>query len=698
MKFKNTRLASPVIYGGDRPHEYDLFNFAPDLIPKTKKQYEEFIADNKIITDEQWWEIQRNRCIYGYTVKNGITEGGEVFLDDEKIVIHDPNNPIVLANNIVLGKDERYIPHLNFVQKGTDLWIPPKMYFYLNFWTIKRDDKEEGRKIESNPYFTDLSWENWMIRRRSFIEEKDHLWSKCRQRGMSEEEAANLAWFFLFLHSVQLAIISGEDFYVQNTFSFVKRGINKLINTQFYKQIGVSNDELLTTANSGASLHARTARNNTQALSGLSPFYTLLEEVGIWKKNFVIEVMEFIRPSLKATGRKTGYLTLIGTGGKEGEGVDDMETMMYDPKSYGLLEFPNIYEESDVMIAGFVPKWKFEIVDKDFNSLKAESLIAIEKIRADKKDDARFLEIVTGPIIPAEMFGVKGGTYFGNTIKGWCIEQKMLINNHRVAKIARRYRIDWINKKNLWDGCKAELDEDGDFIIIELPQLNKEGKPIENLYWGGTDSYDQDESNTTDSLGAIAIKKGVHLQDGLSKVGIYNNYVASLVQRPRTDQGGKEVFYENTAKLCMLYGAMNMIEHSKILIMEWYHKVGLSGMLMEKPGLTISNLVKVSEASNRYGFPGALISDALSLQRDYLGDAENVQNCFFPDMLNAWARFKLAKNYNCDLTIATTLATIGLHEYKKISEVYEATQEKRKTIQNFGYKEVNGKLRNSFGT
>jgi hypothetical protein len=273
----------------------------------------------------------------------------------------------------------------------------------------------------------------------------------------------------------------------------------------------------------------------------------------------------------------------------------------------------------------------------------------------------------------------------------------MLINNNRVAKIARNYRIDFKDKKRPWEGATATLDDEGDFLISELPVLGDDGRPITDLYWAGTDSYDQDDSETSDSKGAIAIKKGVYLDGGLSSVGIYNNYVAMLVQRPTAEQGGKDVFYENTAKLCVLYGAMNLIEHSRVLIMEWYQRMGFAHLLMEKPGLTISNLVKNSEASNRYGYPAALVPEALSMQRDYLGDNDNIKNCFFREMLNAWGMFKLKKKYNCDLTIATTLATIAMHEYVKMNEVYESTREPERKTQNFGYKEENGIMINTFG-
>lgn len=694
MKFKNTKLFSPVIYGGDVPHELDLYWHDPDNIPDTEKQFAEFIKDNKIIIDTDYWEVQKNRCVYGYTVEDVIESGGDYFVDD-KIALRDPDHWLVKQKTKNFKKGDYYIPHLDYHVQGNKFWIPPKMYFYLNFWNIKRLDKEKLRKTVGNPYFTDLSWDNWMIRRRMFKEQKDNIFAKSRQRGLSEEEACNLAWFFLLLEDVQLAIVSGEDKYTQNTFNFVKRGINRLKRTQFYKQIGVKNDEVIRTLYTGAELYARTALTNTQVLSSLSPFFTLLEEIGIWKKGFVKEVAEFLRPSLAATGTKTGWLSYIGTGGDVEDGVDDMEYILYNPEEAEVLDFDNIEEDGDAKIGGFIPAWKFEIIDDDGNSLKEESIKKLNKERESKDATKRFLAITTKPLKPSEIFGVKGGTYFGESVKQRCIEQKMRINNHKELKIANRYRIEWKDKKDLWKGVVPILDSEGEFVIVELPTADRYGNVPEQLYGVGTDSYDQDESETSKSKGACVVKKGRYLEGGLDKVGIYNNYVAYVLQRPTADEGGKEMFYENSAKLTMLYNAKNTIEHSKILIMEWYKRKGLSNLMMLKPGITIANIVDDSKATNKYGFPGALVDEGLSILKDKLNKDDAIENCYLVEILTAWSRFKRQKHFNCDITIASMLADITLHEWDAIDE-YVDNNTIEGNDEKFGYKLINGSLVNTF--
>ncbi len=696
MKFKNTKRTAPVIYENDRPHELDLFNFDVNIIPETEKQFTEFINDNKIIEDENWWEIQLHRCTYGYTIPDTIEDGGDLFPDDDKIVILDPKHPILEQHNVLnFKKGDRYIPHLRYHQVGNDLWIPPKMYFYLNFWSINRVDRVARRKIVGNPYFTDLSWENWMIRRRMFIEKKDHLWAKSRQRGLSEEEAANLSWFFMFLNDVQLAIVSGEDIYTQNTFKFVKRGLQRMKNTQFYKQIGVTNEKLLTSKNTGAEIHARTAQNNTQVLSGLSPFFTLLEEIGIWKKGFVKEVRDFLAPSQEATSYRTGYSTLIGTGGDVEDGVDDMEWILYNPREAGVLEFDNIYEGGDSTIGGFIPGWKFEVIDEEGNSDKDAGIKKLMKAREVKDVKKRYYAITLKPLKPSDIFGVSGSVYFGEIVKQNCLFRIAEIHNNRSQQIVKRYQIEWIDRSKPWKGVKAPIvHPDGPFLIAELPILGKGGKPLQGLYGGGTDSYDQDEALTSTSKGATVIKKGVDMSQGLDSLKIYNNFVALLLERPTANEGGRKVFYENSAKLCMLYGALNLIEYSKNLIFEFYKEFGIEGMLALNPSLSMATMVNDSKVTNKYGLHGSLIDNALVKLDDFWKDEQNVKNCFITEILRATSKFKRTKNYNCDITIACSLANLNLHEAKLVEEFNREIE--KEPHESLGYKDSGHGLINTF--
>ena len=207
----------------------------------------------------------------------------------------------------------------------------------------------------------------------------------------------------------------------------------------------------------------------------------------------------------------------------------------------------------------------------------------------------------------------------------------MKILNYREKQVAHRYRLEWINPLKFTDGVRAipysdgENLEDYNIYISEPPELDSDNQPIKGLYKAGTDSYDQDEAKTSSSKGACAILKTFH---NANKT--YNKFVAYVLERPGINQGGRDVFYENTAKLCMLYSATNLIEHSKLLIFPWYEKAGLGYMLALKPSYVVTNLVDNSMTTNRYGIDASLLPYGLKMLKDFL-TFDNINQIDFVD-------------------------------------------------------------------
>ena len=117
-KYINTKRFSPVIYENDLPFEGDLFFHKPEEVPyRSEIKRATYMEENNIITDDEWWAKQKRRCMEGYIVKD--------------------------ATNL-----------------GEDIWIPGRMYFFLNFWVIKKKGIT-GKKIVGNPRFLDVSFEKF---------------------------------------------------------------------------------------------------------------------------------------------------------------------------------------------------------------------------------------------------------------------------------------------------------------------------------------------------------------------------------------------------------------------------------------------------------------------------------------------------------------------------------------------------------
>ena len=680
MRFVNTKRFSPVIYEGDVPHEKDLYWHNPLIIPKSKKEYSAFLKREDIIIDRLWWERQKKRCEEGYFVDDAIDyNGGDIFLDGVNVVRE--------ADNVIS------IPHLGIRIKDRRVYITGRHYFYLNFWVIQREDKELGRKIVGNPYFTDLSFENWWIRERMRVERKDNMFAKARQRGLSEEEACDTAYDFSFLQDVQLAIVGGQSDYNTRTFMMVKRGLNNIYNTQFYKELAVNTSDTIMTRYTNAVLYSKTAKGNSQILSGLTPYHVKLEEIGIMEPGLVKDIAEFIKPSLYVQGRKVGFLSYIGTGGEADIGVEDMEKMFYNPSEYNLLQFKNIYEENtSTDIAYFVPAWKFAIMDEDGNSLREESEKFHDVEMAKKDAKGRFQYNILNPRKPSDIFNVITGGFFGDQIAQWCNETRAYINNNRRARVVERGDLVWKNRNKPMEGVKfVPNNESGVFYIAEHPRLDDNDKAKEGIYYAGTDSYDQDEAKTSSSKLACVIYKTFDDSNGYDQQGIFNNFVAYYLDRPSLNEGGANVAFENSAKLCVYYSAPNMIEYSKILIFSWYEDNALSGYLKPRPDMAIANMVEKSNVSNRWGFHGSLVIHGLKMLRDWCNTEENVRKCPFPEMLLAWSKYKISKDYNCDITIATMLCIVAAENDQMYWKFKDKEQEVYKRRFK-GYKTVNGRL------
>lgn len=638
MKYVDTYRFSPVANGLDMPANGDYFHMRPEQITK------EFLLSQDYMIDREWWYRQKHYSLNGYTVANATSD-------------------------------------------GRSITIPGRYYFYLNFWHIRGINLVTRKKEIIKPRFNDMHLEKFFeVRERMIKEGKNNQWQKSRQRGFSEMGACDIGVEFTFFPGSQSVIVSGEEKYTENMMGMVIRGLDLLINTQFYKKREVDRNDYILSEHSRSEIYALTARNNPQVVSGKSPSLIYFEEIGIWKKGFVKKAYGYVEPSLEAEGIKTGYAAFIGTGGEADEGVFDAEEMYYNPDDFNCLQFENCHEKdpSDVKVACFVPAYYFELTDDDGNSLIPESIEKLIKERDSKSAKARFLHVVTKPIYASESFQVPTGGFFGEQISQYCNERKAYIYTHASEQIVKKGKLIWNDRRDWTKGVKWQFDEDGDFLIAEHPQ---EVNGVMEIYVAGTDSYDQDEASYSDSQGSYWIKKL------FSRNGRFNNqYVAGYIGRPTIEEGGSEAFYEKTALLSAYYKCQNLIEYSKVRIIDWYKSHGFEGLLMERPMFVTAAMIDDSRAQNKYGIDPSSKIHWLKYMSDWLADKTHIDECYFVELLTAWARYRYdptGRKYNCDTTIASSLCHVASRENEWMIEESIKTREPIKFKK---YKEVNGQL------
>ena len=125
--------------------------------------------------------------------------------------------------------------------------------------------------------------------------------------------------------------------------------------------------------------------------------------------------------------------------------------------------------------------------------------------------------------------------------------------------------MSWTYKDNNTDeivGVRFTESNNGPIVVLEEPQTDEIGKPLDNLYVSGIDSIDHAEGDSVvgkdGSKFAIAVKKRIYGNQG-------NKYVCMYVERPKDIRTA----YENAAKILFWYGCKANLEDTKIGFRLW---------------------------------------------------------------------------------------------------------------------------------
>ncbi len=676
MKFKGTHRASPIIKLGDLPWEHDLFHHNPEIVPESPRELKEYIIDNNIVVDTEWWTEQYRRCHEGIYIPDAIEKGGNAFIDEVDVFWNDSmvKERYLDEWDYSIPPNSCYIPNYDLLITNKTIHITGRHYFYLNFWKIFRNRDDVARKDILPPKFIDIDF--FFYRRMDMMVEqsKDDLEAKSRQLGFSEKVASMLGYNYTFFRASVNIVVGGMSDDADHTMENVQRGLINLINTQFYKERDKSKSDFWRAKHFRSEIRSLSAKDNAQSVSRFSPTLLIVEEGGKWKQGLVKELKQFVDVSTQAENKKTGYIIIIATGGDMEMGAADIENMAYNPDSVNVLSFKNTFDKDNTIfqkVGHFTGAKYFRVIDDEGNSDTVAGKRAVLEERAKLKGKDKYTHTTQRALYLGDAFMVNTGGYFGEEVAMWCNERMSFIRTHESEQLIERGWLRWKNRNKKWEGVYFEPDEDGPFKILEHPRVDFNNQVYHNLYIGATDSYDQDESYTTTSQGACGIKKRF-----LSSDDTYNLHVALVVERPGTSIGGKDIFYEYTALLTMYYNCKNLIEWSKILIFEWYTRNGLESLLKERPEFILSKMINKSQATNFYGIDPSTKPSWLKLMADHLKVKENIEKCFFPELLKAWATFKYipgnsSGKYNDDRTIMTSLLETYEEDIREMEVISE---------------------------
>lgn len=456
-------------------------------------------------------------------------------------------------------------------------------YAYLNFAQIKltsdpRDKSAEkvtkrrsARKIRTFPDFWDGDYSYFHAKELAVKHGKHLIVSKSRRKGYSykngliaanryniQKESITVIGAFLkdYLYPDGTMSMARNyvDFFNESTGWAKRRLIDKMDHLKSgYKLEGESG--IWSERGYKSQIYAVTFNNNPGAARGKDGTLVLLEEAGKFPN--LKESFMSTKPTVEDGIYTTGLIILFGTGGGDDSNWADFEDMFYDPGSYNILSFDNIWDEDSTgtTCGFFVPDFlnKPGFMDSQGNSLikdahTYEDSVRQGIIRNAKDTKAIDRHVAEYPYTPKEAFLRIAGNIFPtktlqdhyNTVlnkgafKHLGVAGKLAVIGNKIKHVP-----DDTVRPIMNFPLKGNDDPTGGVMVFQSPYRDKHGNIPPNMYTVCHDpyAYDTPYSNGS-SLGAAYVMKNVNNISNPSDM-----IVASYVGRPEfQDEYNKTLF------------------------------------------------------------------------------------------------------------------------------------------------------------
>lgn len=319
----------------------------------------------------------------------------------------------------------------------------------------------------------------------------------------------------------------------------------------------------------------------------------IIDEAGLHP--YLTTSLGFIIPACLDGDYTTGNILAYGAAGKEGQ-CDALNRLHHNPGAYRAKEYENIWEpDSYYKRTGyFIPNYACRkgTMDEDGNP-DCEQAIKNLEVHLEKTKAADYeqylLDVSQFANKPSDMFASRGKKRFqqkiiqqhiayleANKVTGTAVELaedkftkevKMWIADEKVKRPIRRYPLT------------PDIDVEGCIEIFEFPDAN----PPAGLYIGGIDSYNQQDSYYSTSLGSVIIYKRIH---NLTTEGTFRLPVAEFTGRPKD----KYDFYRICAYLAKYYNAILMLENEDQEATPWFYNNNYDHLLADQPDI-IRNII-----------------------------------------------------------------------------------------------------------
>lgn len=545
--------------------------------------------------------------------------------------------------------------------------VTGRHYFYLNFCMIKArpidpltgaEKQGENRKIITLPRFLDHNY-YWFHEFEKCAAEGPYknqpkrgmIVAKSRRKGFTYQVTGGVySYNFNFLPASMNILAAYEKGHYKVTLDGIHFSINHV---NKHTDWGKKKDKLKQRDHFRASFVMKNQSTGIEIEDGYmseiqaisfkdNPFKSIgesndlmgFEEAG--KFEHLLTAYTIAEPTFRDGDIMTGIPLIWGTGGDMEKGTKDFHEMFYDPESYGLMSYENIYDENaagncgwfiddmwyypgyiqkDFYVDDFKVTKQLPFVDDQGNShrdLAEESLDAKRELRKRGTRDSYNKFITQQPKSPAEAFLRVQGTAF-DTIRASA--------RLSVVETNRSLYIDSIWRANLTvdpqsNKIKFEYDltgsplyefpiknnkQKGAIEIYEMPITGPDGEVPYGRYIAGIDTYDDDES-TTSSVGSILVLDLVT-----------DRIVCHYKGRPET----ADKFYETVRRILKFYNAIGNYERNKKGLYAYFYNKGFMYLLADEPSILKDRGISKSNTfgNNSKGTMASPAVNAFGIQR-----------------------------------------------------------------------------------
>ena len=352
-----------------------------------------------------------------------------------------------------------------------------------------------------------------------------------------------------------------------------------------------------------SSIQAITFKDNPDAARGKDATLLLFEEAGKFPN--LEDSFMATEPTLRDGKFITGQIVIFGTGGDMENGTIDFANMFYNPDSYNLLSFENIWDENtEGSSCGFFHPFYWNntgYYDKQGNS-------DVETALKDEEDERTKLRLKSGgskilqkrvqeyPKNPAEAFLTVSVNDFPvvelRNRKEKILREKL---HEKLGQPGILYR-DATGKTcfkpdlhnvllPVWNRIPDEINKEGCVVIYEYPVPNSP----RGLYKIGYDPISQDEGT---SMAAIYVKKGHH-QFSFTRDTIVASYIGRMKD--------VDAMHRTFEMLCELYNSEGMHENMVADVKSYFRRIKKLHLLASQPDQVISKAIKNSGVNRVYG-------------------------------------------------------------------------------------------------